>query len=87
MKQSKALSEGVRMDGSAGQKKHGATGSKWNEVDRLICLGCLVLFFNLWPYPEACGILVLCPGIEPALPALEGRVLTTGPLGKSLFCF
>ena len=50
-------------------------------------LWCLVLLFNLWPHPEACGISVLCPGIEPALPALEGRVLTTGPLGKSLLCF
>ena len=39
---------------------------------------------------EACGILVPWPRIEPAFPALEGRVLTTGPLGKSpkcVFCF
>ena len=33
--------------------------------------------------PEACGILVPRPGIEPASPALEGRFLTTGPPGKS----
>ena len=26
------------------------------------------------------------PGIEPMSPALAGRLLTTGPLGKSLFC-
>ena len=32
---------------------------------------------------EACGILAPRPGIEPAPPALEGEVLTTGPLGKS----
>ena len=28
--------------------------------------------------------LSFCPGIEPAPPALEGEVLTTGPPGKSL---
>ena len=33
--------------------------------------------------PEACGILIPQPGIEPASPALEGRFLTTGPPGKS----
>ena len=33
---------------------------------------------------EACGILAPQPGIEPALPALEGKVLTTGPPEKSL---
>ena len=33
---------------------------------------------------EACGILAPRPGIEPAPPALEGKVLTTGPPGKSL---
>ena len=32
---------------------------------------------------EACGILAPQPGIEPAPPALEGEVLTTGPPGKS----
>ena len=32
---------------------------------------------------EACGILAPRPGIEPASPALEGEVLTTGPPGKS----
>ena len=33
---------------------------------------------------EACGILAPRPGIEPALPALEGEVLTTRPPEKSL---
>ena len=33
--------------------------------------------------PKACGILALRPGIEPAPPALEGEILTTGPLGQS----
>ena len=41
-------------------------------------------FFFGW---EACGILALQPGIEPAPPALEGEVLTTGPPGKSLYNF
>ena len=35
----------------------------------------------------ACGILVPWPGIEPAPPALEGRVLTTELLGKFLLHF
>ena len=34
---------------------------------------------------EACGILAPQPGIELACPALEGKVLTTGFPGKSLF--
>ena len=36
---------------------------------------------------KAYGILVPWPGIEPVLLALEGKVLTTGPPGKSLFVF
>ena len=32
---------------------------------------------------EACGIRVPRPGMEPAPPALEGEVLTTGSPGKS----
>ena len=32
---------------------------------------------------KACGILAPRPGIEPAPPALEGEVLTTGLPGKS----
>ena len=38
----------------------------------------LVLFFGL----EACRILAPCSGIGPTIPALEGKVLTTGLLGK-----
>ena len=37
----------------------------------------------VWFFCEACGILAPRPGIEPAPPALEGEVLTTGPPGKS----
>ena len=33
---------------------------------------------------EACGISAPPPGVEPAPPALEGEVLTTGLPGKSL---
>ena len=32
---------------------------------------------------KACESLAPGPGIEPATPALEGKVLTTGPPGKS----
>ena len=40
--------------------------------------------FMFWFFGcEACGILAPRPGIEPAPPALEGEVLTTGPPGKS----
>ena len=35
--------------------------------------------------PEAYGILASQPGMEPTIPALEDDVLTTGPLGKSIF--
>ena len=34
--------------------------------------------------PKVCGILAPQPGIEPAPPALEGEVLTTGPPEKFL---
>ena len=44
---------------------------------------CYVLCFGFFGC-EACGILAPQPGIEPASPALEGEVLTTGPARKSL---
>ena len=48
----------------------------------------LLLFFMFWFFGnEACGILVRQSGIEPAPPALEGKVLTSGLPGKSLFYF
>ena len=37
--------------------------------------------------PTACGIFVPQLEIKPASPALEGRLLTTGPPGKSLIKF
>ena len=36
---------------------------------------------------QVCRILVLWPGIEPESPALQGRFLTIGPPGKSLFVY
>ena len=36
--------------------------------------------------PEPCGILIHWPGIEPAPPAFEGEVSTTGPPGESRYC-
>ena len=41
------------------------------------------IYFNFWLLPKAFGILIPWPGIEPMLPVLEGRVLTTSLLGKS----
>ena len=32
--------------------------------------------------PEACGVLAPLPNTQPTPPALEGKVLTTGPPGK-----
>ena len=45
----------------------------------VLCFGVFFFFGH-----NACGILAPQPGIEPAPPALEGEVLTTGPPGKSL---
>ena len=42
---------------------------------------CFCFMFGFWP--EARGILVPQPGMEPMPHALEGKVLITGPLGKS----
>ena len=44
----------------------------------------LFLYFGFFGR-EACGILAPQPGIEPAPPALEGEVLTTGPPGNPLY--
>ena len=44
----------------------------------------LFLFFMVWfSGPGAWGILATHPGIEPSPLVLEGKVLTTGPPGKS----
>ena len=43
--------------------------------------------FMFWFFGcEACGILAPRPGIKLSPPALEGKVSTTGPPGKSRFC-
>ena len=49
----------------------------------LWCAGSLAVALGL-SGPSACGILVPGPGTEPVSPALQGRLLTTGPPGKSL---
>ena len=36
--------------------------------------------------PEACGVLVSGPGIEPPSPALVGGFFTAGPPVRSLHC-
>ena len=46
----------------------------------------LLLFYVLDFGSQACGILAPPAGMEPAPPALERKVLTTGPPGKSLLC-
>ena len=45
---------------------------------------CFRLMFWVFGH-EACGFLAAPPGVEPAPFALEGKVLTTGLPGKSLF--
>ena len=47
----------------------------------LECAGSVVALLSC---PTACGILVPRPGTEPVTPALDGGLLTTGLLGKSL---
>ena len=42
----------------------------------------ILLMFWFWGH-EDCGVLAPPSGIEPAPPALESKVFTTGPLGKS----
>ena len=53
---------------------------------RLYSVGSVVAVHRL-SCPEARGILVPRPGIEPMSPALAGRFLTTGPPGKSCLLF
>ena len=47
------------------------------------CLDLTSVFMFSFFGHEACGILAPQPGIATAPPALEGKVLTTGLLGKS----
>ena len=46
-----------------------------------------ILFYVLVFGLEACGIIAPQPGVEPTSYALEGEILTTGPLGKSLYVY
>ena len=49
-----------------------------NLLQNYLCF----MFWFFWP-PEACRILAPWTGIEPSPPALESKVLTTRPPGKS----
>ena len=55
----------------------------WSDHWFIMCL----FIFNFWPHPVAYGILVPRSGMEPSLPALESKVLTTGPPGKYPNCW
>ena len=48
----------------------------------ILLQSCFCFMFCFFGH-EACGILAPWPVIEPAPPALEGEVLTTGPPGKT----
>ena len=50
--------------------------------NRFIWLHWVLVEAGRFSCPEACGILVLRPGIEPLPPALQDGFLTTGPPGK-----
>ena len=55
-----------------------------NLLQRSFCFCFCFFFVCLFLSCEACGILAPRPGIRLTLPALEGKVLTTRPPGKSL---
>ena len=58
----------------------------WTNFKVFIEFVTILLLFHVsfWFFgPEACGILAPWAGIKPTPPAVEGKVLTTGPPGKS----
>ena len=58
----------------------------WTIFKVFIQFVTILLIFMLWFYGhKACGILAAWSGSKPLPPVLEGKVLTTGPPGKSLF--
>ena len=61
--------------------------SSWTIFKKslLILFTILLLFFMFWVFGwVSCQILASCPGIKPAAPVLEGRVLTTRPLAVAI---
>ena len=60
---------------------HGLKKKKKNFTEFAIVLLLLCMFW-FWGL-KACGILAPQPGMQPALPASDGTVLTSGPLWKS----
>ena len=64
-------------------------GHKWIYMGIYIPYMCIsyllfLLFLLFWPCPMAGGILAPWRRKKPVFPALQGRFLTTGPMGKSL---
>ena len=59
------------------------------SIASVLCFGFLWVFLVFFFFDhEACGILAPWgPGTEPAPPALKGKVLSTGPPGKSHLLF
>ena len=56
---------------------------KKSLLNLLQCCFCFMFWFL---GQKACGILAAWPWMEPTTPALEGKVLSTGPRGKSQEC-
>ena len=59
-------------------------GSRETKEESHYLYYCYFLKKILQPHLVIRGMLVPPPGIEPSTPALEGKVLATGPSGKSL---
>ena len=62
----------------------GSTGSRARGLSSYGVLATLVVAAPRFSCPKACGILVPQSGTEPESAALKGRIVTTGPLDKSL---
>ena len=62
----------------------------WTSFKVFIELVTILLMFYVLVFfffgHEACGILAPRQGIKPTTPVLEGKILTTGPPGKSPYC-
>ena len=71
-----------------GMATHSSILVQGNPMDRgawwAIVHGVTKSWTRLSNWGHACGILAPWPGIKPTAPALESRVLTSGPPGESL---
>ena len=59
----------------------------WIKSLLILLQYCFCFIFGVFFGQETHGILVSWPGMEPAHPALEGEILTTGPIGNALILF